>query len=45
MLDLAEGARLRSSAKRQHLLDYAIGSALECAACLDIAHIKEFLCC
>ncbi len=44
VLNLAEGARLRSVAKRQHLLDYAIGSALECAACLDIAHIKEFLC-
>jgi hypothetical protein len=26
------------------VLDYAIGSALECAACLDIAQIKEFLC-
>ena len=33
VLNLAEGARLRSSAKRHHLLDYAIGSALECAAC------------
>jgi four helix bundle protein len=43
VLNLAEGARLRSAAKRQHLLDYAIGSALECAACLDIARIKEFL--
>ncbi len=27
--NLAEDARLRSAAKRQHLLDYAIGSALE----------------
>ncbi len=44
VLNLAEGARLRSAAKRQHALDYAIGSALECAACLDIAQIKEFLC-
>jgi four helix bundle protein len=44
VLNLAEGARLRSAAKRQHVLDYAIGSALECAACLDIAQIKEFLC-
>jgi four helix bundle protein len=43
VLNLAEGARLRSAAKRQHVLDYAIGSALECAACLDIAQIKEFL--
>ncbi len=44
VLNLGEGARLRSPAKREHLLDYAIGSALECAACLDIAQIKEFLC-
>jgi four helix bundle protein len=44
VLNLAEGARLRSPAKRQHQLDYAIGSALECAACLDIAQIKGFLC-
>ncbi|RPH88182.1 MAG: four helix bundle protein [Desulfobacteraceae bacterium] len=44
VLNLAEGARLRSAAKRQHVVDYAIGSALECAACLDSAQIKEFLC-
>jgi len=44
VLNLAEGARLRSAAKRQHLVEYAIGSALECAACLDIALIKELLC-
>ena len=43
VLNLAEGARLRSAGKRQHLLEYGIGSALECAGCLDIAQIKEFL--
>ena len=35
LLNLGEGAGLRGSPQRQHLLDYAIGSALECAACLD----------
>jgi four helix bundle protein len=43
VLNLAEGARLRSPAQKQQLLDYAVGSALECAACLDIAVIKAFL--
>jgi four helix bundle protein len=43
VLNLAEGARLRGTLNRQHVLDYAIGSALECAACLDIAFRKEFL--
>jgi four helix bundle protein len=43
VLNIAEGARLRSSPQRQHVLDYAIGSALECAACLDIAHCKQWL--
>lgn len=43
VLNIAEGARLRSSPQRQHILDYAIGSALECAACLDIAHCKQWL--
>ena len=36
VLNLAEGVRLRGSPQRQHVLDYSIGSALECAACLDI---------
>jgi four helix bundle protein len=43
VLNLVEGARLWTSATKQHSLDYAIGSALECAACLDIAVIKQFL--
>ena len=44
VLNLAEGARLRSAGKRQHVLDYAIGSALECAASLDVASLKQLLC-
>jgi four helix bundle protein len=43
VLNIGEGARLRGMANRQHTLDYAIGSALECAACLDIALGKQFL--
>jgi four helix bundle protein len=43
VLNLAEGARLRSPSQKQQVLDYAVGSALECAACLDIAVIKQFL--
>ena len=43
VLNLAEGARLRGSSRRQHMLDYSIGSALECAACLDIAQRKQFV--
>jgi hypothetical protein len=36
VLNIGEAARLRGSTNRQHTLDYAIGSALECAACLDV---------
>ena len=43
VLNIAEGARLRGTANRQQVLDYAIGSALECAGCLDIGDIKCFL--
>ena len=43
VLNLAEGARLWNPANKQHWLDYAIGSALECSACLDLAVIKQFL--
>src|SRR6185503_19395467 len=35
VLNLAEAARLDSPTQKQQLLDYAVGSALECAACLD----------
>jgi four helix bundle protein len=44
VLNLAEGARLGTTGKRQHQLDYAIGSALECAACLDVATLKQLVC-
>ncbi|MCI0534199.1 MAG: four helix bundle protein [Verrucomicrobiales bacterium] len=43
VMNIAEGARLWHAAHKQHLLDYAMGSALECAACLDIAVIKQLL--
>jgi four helix bundle protein len=41
--NIAEGARLRSTGTKQRMVDYAVGSALECAACLDIAVLKQFL--
>ena len=40
VLNIAEGARLVSAIDKARTLDHAIGSTLECAACLDIAHIK-----
>jgi four helix bundle protein len=43
VMNLVEGSRLRGAANRQHFTEYAMGSALECAACLDIAVIKELL--
>lgn len=43
VLNIAEGARLRSGPNKARSLDYALGSTLECAACLDIATIKELL--
>ncbi len=43
VLNLAEGARLRSGPAKLITLDYAIGSALEGAACMDIARVKELL--
>ena len=43
VLNLAEGVRVRSPGQKQQFLGYAVGSALECAACLDVAVIKEFL--
>src|SRR2546423_11179229 len=41
LLNLAEAARQRGAPARLTIVDYAIGSSLECAACLDIARIKE----
>jgi four helix bundle protein len=40
VLNIAEGARLMSGPDKARTLDYALGSTLECAACLDIASIK-----
>jgi four helix bundle protein len=40
VLNMAEGARLMSGPDKGNTLDYALGSTLECAACLDIASIK-----
>jgi four helix bundle protein len=43
VLNIAEGARLVSGPEKARTLDYALGSTLECAACLDIASIKGCL--
>jgi len=43
ILNLADGARLRSAPNKLKALDYALGSGLECAACLDVATLKGFL--
>jgi four helix bundle protein len=43
VLNIAEGARLVSGPDKARTLDYALGSTLECAACLDIATIKGCL--
>src|SRR2546428_13961924 len=43
VLNIAEGARLVSGPDKARALDYALGSTLECAACLDIASIKGCL--
>ena len=42
-MNLVEGTRLRGAVHRQQFTEYAMGSALECAACLDIAVLKGFL--
>jgi four helix bundle protein len=43
LLNLAEAARQRGASGRLQIVDYSIGSVLECAACLDIARIKRLL--
>jgi four helix bundle protein len=43
LLNLAQAARQRGISARLQTLDYAIGSSLECAGCLDMARIKELL--
>jgi four helix bundle protein len=42
VVNLAQGASAEADA-RLVFLDYAFGSTLECAACLDVAHCKELL--
>jgi four helix bundle protein len=43
VLNLAEATRQRGTPARLRIVDYAIGSSLECAGCLDVARIKELL--
>jgi len=43
VLNLAEAARQRGAPARLRIVDYAIGSSLECAGCLDVALIKKLL--
>lgn len=43
VLNLVEAVRLRSVPAKECTIDYGIGSALECAACLDIAVVKGLL--
>ena len=43
VLNLAEAARQRGTPARLQIVDYAIGSSLECAGCLDVARIKALL--
>ncbi len=43
LLNLAEAARLHSGPARLQQTDYALGSSLECAACLDLAALKQLL--
>jgi len=41
---LAEAARQHHGPARLQHAEYAIGSSLECAACLDLASVKHLLC-
>lgn len=43
LFNLVEGVRLHATEKKVISLDYAIGSVLECAACMDIALLKGLL--
>ena len=43
VLNLAEATRQRGTPARLRIVDYAIGSSLECAGCLDVARIKALL--
>jgi len=41
--NLVEATRLRQEPKKLLTLDYALGSAFECSACLDVAVLKGLL--
>jgi four helix bundle protein len=43
ILNIVDGAKFSSTASKVKALDYAIGSGLECAGCLDIAAVKGLL--
>src|SRR5262245_33251453 len=43
VVNLAEAARLQGRRVRLTTIDYTIGSSLECAACFDLAQIKQLL--
>lgn len=43
VVNLAEAARQRAAPGRLRITDYAIGSSLECAGCLDLACLKGLL--
>jgi four helix bundle protein len=43
LLNIAEGNGRFTSADRCHFFDNARGSALECAACLDVMIAKQFV--
>src|SRR6185436_7256425 len=43
VVNLAEPARLQGRRLRLTTIDYAVGSSLECAACFDLAGIKQLL--
>jgi four helix bundle protein len=44
LINLAEAARQRNGPARLQQAEYAIGSSLECAGCLDLAGVKKLLC-
>jgi len=43
IFNLVEAVRLHQAEKKTLAVDYAIGSVLECAACLDIAALKRLI--
>ena len=43
VVNLAEAARLEGRRLRLTTIDYAIGSSLECAACFDLAEIRQLI--